>query len=278
MLLGKSVLKEAQTGSVALCARCQQRSGASIQDQAVSSMCHTAKPPCEAASVQPGVETSLIEDPVEIVTSHQHIKNDKDALASVHIQQPKTTILSPPPELIHLIAGYLDYPDLLSLKLSHPYFTSIFASTPTVTQRVSWVLQRNAEDFPIPQSAQLSFRSDRAFVANREVNDILRRRRLHIECVKCENARAYVVDKFGKRGRIMCFVTGDVCPFVTRKRRGSSKSGRYYIRGPNGRSIKFDVVDMPRSVGRRVAYEMSVVFGVIVLVFAMVLSYLMCIR
>ncbi|KIV80416.1 hypothetical protein PV11_07916 [Exophiala sideris] len=286
MLAIKGVLEESQTGKVALCDRCQERSRPSRQEKAMSATCDTPRPRFEAASTARS-DVCLIKQPCETTINHQHINSDTNEL--IHVQKSKTTILSLPPELNHLIAGYLDYPDLLSLKISHPYLTSTFSTLPIVTQRVSWVLRRNAQDLPIPRALQLSFRSDKAFVANREVNDILRRRRLHIECLKCEGARDFVVDNFGPKGKTMCFVTGGVCPSIINRERLKGKfistltRGLGFgqcVQGPNGRGIKLGgaPTTRSRSVGRSVAVEIATVFGVIVLVFAVMLSYLICIR
>ena len=276
MLGMKGVLEDSQTGKVVLCDRCQERSKPSTQEKAMSSMCDTPQAPFKAASTTTS-QVSLIKQPCE--TTHSDTNELK------HSQKSKTTILSLPPELNHLIAEYLDYPDLLSFKLSHPYLTSTFSTLPTVTQRVSWVLQRNAQDLPIPRALQLSFRSDKAFVANREVNDILRRRRLHIECLKCKDARDFMVDKFGPEGKTMCLVTGGVCPSIINRERLKGKfistltRGLGFgqsVQGPNGRGIKLGGAPTTRStsVGRSVAVEMATVFGVIVLVFAVILLYL----
>lgn len=182
--------------------------------------------------------------------------------ANAHIQQPRS-ILSLPAELLDMVAARLDYPDLLSLKITHPYFLYTFNTVPTVRQRVSWVLRRNGERLPIPHNKQLSFRSDKAFVASREVNDILRRRRLHIECLKCQPARDFAIARFGhRRGAAMCFVTGRVCPKVVVDRESKKAS---YVRA------------LTREVFDRYVYEpaptMSVVW-MVVLVSALLLHYL----
>jgi hypothetical protein len=93
------------------------------------------------------------------------------------------TIASLPPELHHMIASHLTYPDLLSLKLADKYFSSLVTPKLHVKTRVHWVQSRHSQYLPVPMSTKLSFRSDALFVANAEVNTILRRRRQHLECL-----------------------------------------------------------------------------------------------
>ncbi|KAK7892297.1 hypothetical protein LTR67_007393 [Exophiala xenobiotica] len=106
---------------------------------------------------------------------------------SISISQPPLLepFLSLPPELHLLIAKSLEYPDLLSLKISHPRLRTILSLSrqPTVHQRISWVMTRASRGLPIPANTGLTFRSDEAFVSNPEVRRILRERRQHKECV-----------------------------------------------------------------------------------------------
>ncbi|KAK5325074.1 hypothetical protein LTR20_009036 [Exophiala xenobiotica] len=106
---------------------------------------------------------------------------------STSISQPPLLepFLSLPPELHLLIAKSLEYPDLLSLKISHPRIRTILSLSrqPTVHQRISWVMTRASRGLPIPANTGLTFRSDEAFVSNPEVRRILRERRQHKECV-----------------------------------------------------------------------------------------------
>src|ERR1700761_2426523 len=93
------------------------------------------------------------------------------------------TLYSLPPELHHMIASHLTYPDLLSLKLTSKYFDGLVAPKLNVKLRVQWVQSRYTLHLPVPRSTKLSFKSDALFAANTEVNTILRRRRKHLECV-----------------------------------------------------------------------------------------------
>ncbi|KIW66250.1 hypothetical protein PV04_08449 [Phialophora macrospora] len=146
------------------------------------------------------------------------------------------TIASLPPELHHMIASHLTYPDLLSLKLVDKYFSSLVTPKLHVKARVHWVQSRHSQYLPVPMSTKLSFRSDAVFVANAEVSTILRRRRQHLECLDYDRdgqrgAKNPVItletDSNGAmqyvqvKGRIRpswskaCMVTGeDVCPKV----------------------------------------------------------------
>ena len=92
-------------------------------------------------------------------------------------------LFSLPPELHHMIASHLTYPDLLSLKLTSMYFCDLIAPKLTVRMRVHWVQTRQAQRLPVPISSKLSFKSDALFASNFEVNAILRQRREHLECV-----------------------------------------------------------------------------------------------
>lgn len=140
-----------------------------------------------------------------------------------HMVEPETvnegpaTLLSLPPEVHHLIVSCLPYPDLLSLKLSHPYFQALLASQPTVYQRIAWVLSRGRIHLPIPHDSKTNFRTDPLFLRNPEVTKIIRRRRLHLECVECNLARRIIWLQYtgtsDERRRRLCFVNeGYECP------------------------------------------------------------------
>ena len=93
------------------------------------------------------------------------------------------TLGSLPPEIHDLIASHLDYPDLLSLKLTNQYFSTLISPKLNVKMRVRWVQDRFARCLPVPKSTKLSFKTDPLFVANSEVKNILKRRRKHAECL-----------------------------------------------------------------------------------------------
>jgi len=95
-----------------------------------------------------------------------------------------TNLSSLPPELHHIIASHLPYPDLLALKLTSPYFSALVTPLLTVKARVNWVQARYKQNLLVPKSTRLSFKTDALFVANREVKAILRQRREHMECVR----------------------------------------------------------------------------------------------
>ncbi|KEF52360.1 uncharacterized protein A1O9_11601 [Exophiala aquamarina CBS 119918] len=131
----------------------------------------------------------------------------------------QTTLLSLPPEVQHLIASELPYPDLLSLKISHPYFGALLDAQPSVHQRIAWVLSRCNIYLPIPHDSKTDFRTDVQFLRNPEVTRIIRRRRKHLECVECKLARQIVWLKStstdDERRRRLCFVNeGYECPRV----------------------------------------------------------------
>ncbi|EXJ88060.1 hypothetical protein A1O1_04988, partial [Capronia coronata CBS 617.96] len=123
-------------------------------------------------------------------------------------------LLSLPPELHSMIAQELRYPDLLSLKLCHPYFGLLLEDQPTICDRIQWLMSRARVGLPVPQSTKLSFLSDVAFVAKPEVKAILRQRLRHRECIECAQARNSIGRMLGMRkGRMLCFVVeGDCCP------------------------------------------------------------------
>lgn len=91
-----------------------------------------------------------------------------------------------------MIASHLEYPDLLSLKISHPHFQTLFATQPTVHQRIAWVLARGRIFLPTPHDSQTNFRTDAQFLRNPEVTRIIRRRRQHLECVENNLTRRIV--------------------------------------------------------------------------------------
>ncbi len=101
------------------------------------------------------------------------------------LQKPPPLIpclLALPVELQILIASHLHYPDLLSLKITHPALRRLFH--PTVYDRISWLLSRAALHLPIPSYVACDFKTDRDLVANEEVTAIIRRRRQHFECAE----------------------------------------------------------------------------------------------
>ncbi|KIX99646.1 uncharacterized protein Z520_04281 [Fonsecaea multimorphosa CBS 102226] len=150
--------------------------------------------------------------------------------SSYHPRQGfQSRLSSLPPELHHIIADHLPYPDLLSLKLTNTYFAALVAPKLTVKSRISWVQGRYAQHLPVPTSSQLSFKSDALFVANAEVKTILRRRRQHLECADHERGRAFVfssmfanLDLQVREGAAahhpwtkVCLVTGNtICPRI----------------------------------------------------------------
>ncbi|EHY54264.1 uncharacterized protein HMPREF1120_02435 [Exophiala dermatitidis NIH/UT8656] len=125
-------------------------------------------------------------------------------------------ILALPPELHLMVTQELSYPDVLALKLCHPYFHGLLDRETTIQSRVQWIVDRARLGLPIPRSTKVSFRSDASFVAHPEIGKILRQRLRHHDCLECETAREFVVKAMGTaRGRTFCFVTEeDCCPHI----------------------------------------------------------------
>ncbi|OAP56516.1 hypothetical protein AYL99_09695 [Fonsecaea erecta] len=133
-------------------------------------------------------------------------------------------LASLPPEVHHMVADYLQYPDLLSLKLTNTYFAGLVEPKLTVKSRVGWVQARYAQHLPVPTNTRLSFKTDALFVGNPEVKAILRRRRRHLECTNHERGSAFVFSMFAAPIDVparegarpwtkVCLVTGNgVCP------------------------------------------------------------------
>ena len=122
----------------------------------------------------------------------------------------KTSLLSLPAELQQNIITYLPYPDLLALKLAHPAF-SLYIN-PTVYDRVDWLLSRPALGLPLPFSAACTFKTDKDFLRNAEVQSILRRRRLHLECENLSGISR------GKERQERCLVVdGQICGGAKRR-------------------------------------------------------------
>lgn len=150
-----------------------------------------------------------------------------------------------PRELQHQIVDYLDYPDLLSLKLSHPYFQHILLSSrPTIRERIGWVLSRGKQSLSVPHLQKTDFRSDQQFLQNPEVQRILRQRRCHKDCVNAALSKSkQPVDKVktGNVWTLPCLVfQGQTCP-----RSGDFKTYTLFLCGPRvGRiwsSVKMNV-------------------------------------
>lgn len=97
---------------------------------------------------------------------------------------PCPSLLALPPDLLPLLTSHLPYPDVLSLRLTHPYFyhTPLLATDRNIRLKVSWLLDRKARGLSCPREGQTIFRTDAEFCAGWEVRRILRDRRRHWEC------------------------------------------------------------------------------------------------
>ena len=174
---------------------------------------------------------NCVKTPSAHTLSNEKASNDEQIPSCVH-----KNLGSLPPELHHMIASHLTYPDLLSLKLTSNYFSGLIGPKLNVKMRVHWVRDRCDQYLPVPKGTKLSFRSDASFVANAEVNAILRRRRKHKECVDYDKDHQKRFEKpilaleLGERGGLQyiqvrgrirpswskaCLVTGKtVCPSI----------------------------------------------------------------
>ena len=126
-------------------------------------------------------------------------------------------LISLPWELQRQIVDHLDYPDLLSLKLTHPYFQHILLpSRPTIRERIGWVLSRGKQSLAVPHLQKTDFRTDEKFLQNPEVQRILRRRRCHHECIDAAlrlSSQRVGNSKPGKGWLLPCVVIeGQTCP------------------------------------------------------------------
>ncbi|MCJ1357123.1 MAG: hypothetical protein MMC33_007119 [Icmadophila ericetorum] len=108
---------------------------------------------------------------------------------------PISPLLSLPPELLPHITSHLLYPDILSLRHSHPsfYYSSLLSTNTNVRLKVAWLLDRKERGLDCPdgknrrwgRSARLSLTTDRDFCkrsADGEVSRIMEKRRRHLEC------------------------------------------------------------------------------------------------
>lgn len=154
-------------------------------------------------------------------------------------------ILFLPRELQHQIVDHLDYPDLLSLKLSHPYFQhSLLSSRPTIRERIGWVLSRGKQSLSVPHLQKTDFRSDEKFLQNPEVQRILRQRRCHKDCVDAALSKSKQIVgnvKTGNGWTLPCLVCqGQTCP-----RSGDLKTYTLFLWKPRvgriWRSVKMNV-------------------------------------
>ena len=188
-----------------------------------------------------GVPASLVwrrhsrqKDKIPAVSSPDDIDSNPEKTPSI-----EKNLVSLPPEIHHIIASHLPYPDLLSLSLTTQYFSVIITPKLTVKLRVDWVQSRYAAYLPVPQATRLSFISDALFVRNVEVSSILRRRRKHAECIEYdeESQRLFrksimalevggrggmqylkVSGRVGPRWNKNCLVTGErMCPRILEK-------------------------------------------------------------
>lgn len=104
-------------------------------------------------------------------------------------------LLSLPPELLPHITTHLLYPDILSLRHSHPlfYYSPLLSTNTNVRLKVAWLLDRKERGLDCPdgknrrwgRSTRLSLTTDRDFcksTADGEVSKIMEKRRRHWEC------------------------------------------------------------------------------------------------
>jgi len=120
--------------------------------------------------------------------------------------QPPTTFLSLPPEIHQLIASQLPYPDLLALTLAHPTFRYHSLIRTSKSSRVEWLVDRAMRRLPLPSQSRCRWSSDKEFLSNAEVVQILRRRRQHLECAE--------IFLKGRNGGACLVVEGGGCAYL----------------------------------------------------------------
>lgn len=124
------------------------------------------------------------------------------ALSNTHAP----TLLDLPPEIQFLISEKLAYPDLLALTITHPHFQNHSLVRTSKTARNDWLIDRASHHLALPSRRQCRWSSDREFVSNPEVVDILRRRRRHLECAElCMK---------GRTEGICLVLEGQLCPYL----------------------------------------------------------------
>ncbi len=105
------------------------------------------------------------------------------------INQP--SFLSLPVELHLQIASHLPYPDALSLKHSSVYFSDLIDTG--LTKKVTWLISRRRLQLECPHLGSCVLKTDEAFVKNKQVIRVLRRRRRHLECRSVERGGCLVL-------------------------------------------------------------------------------------
>lgn len=128
--------------------------------------------------------------PSSISSSHSSTELSSYAMVS-HSEAAHSTV-SPaasislatlPAELVLATAQYLQYPDLLALRHTHPRFLNTkLLSTSNRIQKVDWLVDRRLRGLEVPMHKQLRLDSDAAFCSQAEVRAIMRRRLRHGEC------------------------------------------------------------------------------------------------
>lgn len=116
------------------------------------------------------------------------------------------TLLELPPEIHFLISEKLAWPDLLALTLTHPHFRDHPLVHTSKTARVDWLIDRALHHLTLPSQGKCRWSSDREFVSNPEIGEILRRRRLHLECAE--------VCVKGRTEGICLVLDGQLCPYL----------------------------------------------------------------
>ncbi|EFQ98558.1 F-box domain-containing protein [Nannizzia gypsea CBS 118893] len=105
----------------------------------------------------------------------------------------KRSFIRLPTEIHMHIASLLSYPDALALKHTNSYLYSLVRTN--LPLRVDWIIERHEKGLAVPRK-NCVLRTDELF-CNSEVNQIMERRRWHLEC---------------KRGRAGCrVVEGSSC-------------------------------------------------------------------
>lgn len=139
-------------------------------------------------------------------------------IAEASVSSP---FLSLPPEVHHHISTYLQYPDLLALTLVHPLFQSHELIHTSKSSRVDWLIDRSFHKLPLPSRTRCRWSSDREFVNNPEIKDILQRRRRHEECAEFSK-----VVNHGPQ----CFVLeGRVCDGIRKSKKKARLSAWYSL-------------------------------------------------
>ncbi|EFE32983.1 uncharacterized protein ARB_00070 [Trichophyton benhamiae CBS 112371] len=188
-----------------------------------------------------------------VVGPPSSMSNIKPAIAIPN----KQSFIRLPTEIHMHIASFLSYPDALALKHTNSYLYSLVRTN--LPLRVDWIIERHEKGLTVPRK-NCVLRTDELF-CNSEVNQIMERRRWHLEC---------------KRGHAGCqVIEGSSCGGISAQQLLKGKRlmlilsrGGIYVEN-RGQPLKSALIQLPESLLTYQTYLVllvGVLLGIIALI------------